>query len=282
MSAGQVSVAVADIAAVEVHLTTLAPPESATIRAIDQATLTADNDHVTLHVPNAQDDDVRLRARKVRNNGPAWMRRLFGDYRWGWTVEQGARPTPHVVTDDGDVGWMAAGTIQSVTNCDDGSVVFLLGQPGVKADVRIPHGSAVHMTTHSACLTVTGQVRTIDYTSESGNLRAEVCETLRVGSTSGEVFAKIASDAIVHTVSGGIDLGRTQQVAIGTASGDVHIRDLAGNAEVTAVSGNVSVHATRDGTITAASVSGDVTVTAEPGNQLDIKAASISGTVSLP
>ncbi|MEV1173067.1 DUF4097 family beta strand repeat-containing protein [Nonomuraea sp. NPDC049784] len=282
MSAGQVTVTAADVPAVEVSLTTLVPPTSASVPAIDQATLTAADDRVTLRVPTDDDNDVRMRVRKVRRNAPAWLRKIIGDYRWAWTVEQGARPTGVVVTDNGDVGWRACGTIHSVINSDDGSKVLLLARPGVKADVRIPRGSAVHMTTRSAALTVTGQVRTIDYTSESGNLRAEACETLRAKSTSGEVSAKTARDAIVHTVSGGIDVGRTQQVAIDTTSGEVHIRELAGNAEITTVSGQVSVHAAHGGTITAASVSGDVTVTAEPGNRLHIKATSISGTVSLP
>ncbi|KEF04888.1 MULTISPECIES: DUF4097 family beta strand repeat-containing protein [Streptomyces] len=90
---------------------------------------------------------------------------------------------------------------------------------------------------------------------------------------------------IAKTQSGGIRLGRTDVVEASTMSGDIHVRDFGGTAQLNSMSGDIRVHASAGGDLTAKTMTGDITVTATDSaldDDLDVRATSMTGDVRTP
>jgi DUF4097 and DUF4098 domain-containing protein YvlB len=136
----------------------------------------------------------------------------------------------------------------------------------LKVHASVPHGSRVNIGSASGDANLDGRFERIDAKSASGSVRA-----------AGEV----TGDAAVKTVSGDIrlpDVGG--DLTAHTVSGDITADQVGGSVSVKSVSGDVRVGSVRQGTVRVQSVSGDVAVGIAPGSNLDIDAASASGSLS--
>lgn len=94
-----------------------------------------------------------------------------------------------------------------------------------------------------------------------------------------------APHIIATTQSGDIRLGRTDVTEASTMSGDIHLRDFGGTAQLSSMSGDIRVHASAGGDLTAKTMTGDVTVTATGSaldDDLDVRAHSMTGDVRIP
>ncbi|TMR22087.1 DUF4097 domain-containing protein [Nonomuraea turkmeniaca] len=272
-------VQVADVPAVEVTLTTRAAPGTAAADAINAASMTQHASDVTVNVPDLP-GAAEVSVTSVSRGG--------------------SRTTIQTVTNLGAGAVIVGGDFYGEVDIDDGRVsmrgttvgatILTGGMSGViQAEIRIPASSALNMTSKDAGLTVRGEVVAINYTSTSGSLHVDACQSLTGSSTGGVITADVADRVVWRTVSGRVRLGRTENVQVSSVSGPVHIADFGGVAEIQSVSGRISVDATEGGTITATSTSGDILVTAAPGladavgdNRLIVNARSLTGYVSIP
>ena len=134
----------------------------------------------------------------------------------------------------------------------------------VNVRVRVPVDSDVRVLTASGDLVIDGEVAVVDVKTASGDVRVESMTSGRVVSASGDVtVGVVGGDASLNTVSGDVE--------IGTLDGDVNLRSVSGDIDVAcAVGGEVAVR----------TVSGDVEVAVRRGSLVHIDAQALSGDLS--
>ncbi|MFC6083710.1 DUF4097 family beta strand repeat-containing protein [Sphaerisporangium aureirubrum] len=254
MSHGQITVQVTDADSAAITLT--GPAE-----ALDDATLSAEARVVAVNVPTPDQPGMTI----VTGNGGRTV--IAGNINSGVIVTGG---TMHIS------GSVISGRAVSGMNVT----------PGVRAEVRLPRGSALRVRSKSAAVSVRGELEWVDHASVSGDLDMDGCGKLTARTTSGDIRADYPDHATVQTVSGDIRLGRTETVTASTTSGDIHIEDFGGTGQLTTVSGDITAYATDAGHLTASATSGDITVKAPAelatSGALTVDARSISGDVRTP
>ncbi|MFI7145120.1 DUF4097 family beta strand repeat-containing protein [Nonomuraea sp. NPDC050022] len=265
MPHGQIEVRVCDTDRAEIDLTTPAPADSPAGQAIADATLAAEMRALTVRVPTL--------------DGGAT---IISHTRGGRVVVSG-NVNSGIIVSGGNIT-ITGGSIRGGQIISGATV-----NPGVRATVWLPNGSALRVRTKTAEVLTTGDLEWMDFASTSGDLLLEACRKLAVSSTSGDIRADIADHAEVRTVSGDIALGRTETATAASTSGDIRIGDFGGNARLTTVSGDITVHATEPGQITARASSGDIHISAPADlaaatgeNGLIVDAHSRSGDVRTP
>ncbi|MGW4638026.1 DUF4097 family beta strand repeat-containing protein [Sphaerisporangium sp. NPDC004334] len=254
MPHGQINVQVTDTNHTEITLT--GPAE-----ALDDATLSAEARVITVNIPTPDQPGMTI----VTSNGGRTV--IANNINGGVIVTGG---TMHIS------GSVINGRVVS------GAVVT----SGVRAEVRLPHGSALRVRTKSAAVSARGELEWVDHTSVSGDLDMDGCGKLTARTTSGDIRADYPDHATVQTVSGDIRLGRTETVTASTTSGDIHIEDFGGSGQLTTVSGDITAYATDAGHLTASATSGDITVKAPAeltvSGAFTVDARSLTGDVRTP
>ncbi|MEO3807881.1 DUF4097 family beta strand repeat-containing protein [Sphaerisporangium sp. B11E5] len=258
MPHGQISVNVYSTDRAEITLT--GPAEGPGSTALPGATLAAEARVVTVNVPITEQPGLTI----VTGNGGRTI--ITGNIVAGTVV------TGLVIGADGSInGPSVSGT--QIT-------------PGLHAEIRLPHGSALRIRTKSATVTARGELEWVDFTSVSGDLDVDGCGKLTARTTSGDVRAECPDHATVQTISGDVRLGRTETVSASTTSGDIHIADFGGTGRLTSISGDISAYATDEGVLVASATSGDITVNAPAelaaSGALTVDARSVSGDVRTP
>ncbi|GAA3669114.1 hypothetical protein GCM10022224_036550 [Nonomuraea antimicrobica] len=268
MAHGLIRVTVGGTDRAELTLTTPSPADSPAGKAIAAASLSADVRVITAHVPTPE-AGVTI----VNHHGGGQV--TITDTGGGVIIASGG--TMHI---SGAV--IGRGT--RITSLSGGNVAA-----GVTAELRLPAGSALGVSTKTGQVTTSGELEWARFTSTSGDLALDACGKLVASSKSGDIAADVADVVEARTVSGDIRLGRTDAVKANSISGDVAIADFGGSATLGTVSGDITVHATEPGHLTATSTSGDVTVTAPAAlaaatgpDALTVNARSVSGDVRTP
>ena len=244
MAAGSVVVYAEERERASVTLEPLRPGDAEAARSIENATVTSEGERFAVRVPS--DGTTGTVGTTVVQRGPGTV------YMSSGTVT-------------GSVTGMVIGSGVTIVN---GQVIsghgttIIHGNAGVRATVRLPLGSMVAVRTRSADITTQGPLVGVDTETVSGDTRITTAAIVTARATSGDVL-----------------IGAAGQVAAQTVSGDVTVRSLAGRAGIRTVSGDVAVHADRACTVQARAVSGDITVTAEPGVEVDTDTRTVSGRV---
>ena len=244
LDAGAVVVYAEDRDTATVTLEPVRPGDTEAARLIETATATSDGERFAVRVPS--DGTTGTTGTTVVQRGPGTV------YTSAGTVT-------------GSVTGMVIGSGVTIVNgrvISGHGTTIIHGNAGVRVTVRLPLGSAVSVRTRSADITTDGRLVGVDTETVSGDTRITTAAIVTARTTSGDVL---------------IDAAR--QVAAQTVSGDVTVRALAGPAGIRTVSGDVAVHAVRACTVQARSVSGDITVTAEPGVEVDTDTRTVSGRV---
>ncbi|GAA1255011.1 hypothetical protein GCM10009677_01010 [Sphaerisporangium rubeum] len=259
MPHGQISVNVCGTDRAEITLT--GPVDGPGNTALTGATLAAEARVVTVNVPTLDQPGVTI----VTGNGGRTI--VANNINCGVIVSGGSVHISGSVINGQPISGM------NVT-------------PGVRAEIRLPHGSALRIRTKSAPVTARGELEWVDFASVSGDLDVGGCGKLTARTTSGDVRAECPDQATVRTVSGDVRLGRTETVTASTTSGDIHIADFGGSGRLTSVSGDITAYATDAGHLTASATSGDITVNAPAelaaSGALSVDARSVSGDVRTP
>lgn len=203
-----------------------------------------------------------------------------------------AEHRPDVVVDRGGVADASA----------DGSVEIRPARRGDSVVVRCPEGADVMVGTRSGGVELSGRFGTVGVTSQSGSIHVDAASEADLRTVSGGVrLAHCDGRCRISTTSGRITVGATGDAEIFTTSGSVGVADVAGTVQVRSVSGTVSVGSSAGGGVTAGTVSGSITIrlprgarpsvrssgrgtvrsSFEPGDDIVVEIASVSGTVEL-
>jgi DUF4097 and DUF4098 domain-containing protein YvlB len=184
----------------------------------------------------------------------------------------------------------------------DGAVEIVAVRPSDKLEVRCPDGADVIVGTKSGGVELEGRFGTVGVTSQSGSIRVAEAAEADLRTVSGGVeLRRCDGRCRVSTTSGRITVGATGDAEISTTSGHVDVDEVAGTVQVRSVSGTVAVGSSGPGPVRASSVSGSITIrlppgvrpalrssghgrvknSFEPGTDVVIDVASVSGTVHL-
>jgi len=157
---------------------------------------------------------------------------------------------------------------------------FMVGR-GAKVGVRIrcPHGSDLSVRTGSADLDATGELGSVDVKTASGDIVVDDVKRLQAHSASGDMRVnRVRGQADCRTASGDVRIGRCEgQLNTQLVSGDLSVGVASSGMSVTTVSGDVRFDAAGGGGMRVQSVSGDVHLAVAPGELLYIDASSVSG-----
>ena len=147
-----------------------------------------------------------------------------------------------------------------------------------------------------------GRFGTVGVTSQSGSIRVAAVAEADLRTVSGVVeLDECDGRCRVSTTSGRITVGATRDAEISTTSGSVGVDAVAGTVQVRSVSGTVSVASSAGGPVNASTVSGSITIrlppgvrptvrssgrgtvrsSFEPGDDVIVDIATVSGTVRL-
>jgi hypothetical protein len=134
--------------------------------------------------------------------------------------------------------------------------------PGVRATVRLPHGSAIDVGTVSADMNAQGRYAAAAVKSVSGDVR--------VASVDGNVEVK--------SVSGGVSTGHAGgRFEAKTVSGDVSAGEVGKGARVKTISGDTAIGSVAEGDVRLQSVSGGIRLGIAPGAGVWMDVKSVSG-----
>lgn len=173
-----------------------------------------------------------------------------------------------------------AGRHEVVIEAPSGRFGLLGKRAAVAVRVVCPAGAALEVAAAAADLRARGPLGTVEVRTASGDVAIEAAASLSVESASGDVVVReVEGDAAVKTTSGDV-LAHTVGGGLTAAlvSGDVQVESLAGDLRVSTVSGDVEVREL-GGAATVNGVSGDVDLAVVPGRRLWLDVRSASGDV---
>lgn len=184
----------------------------------------------------------------------------------------------------------------------DGAVEIRAARPSNSVHVRCPAGADVIVGTRSGGVELRGDFGAVGITSQSGSIRVTAAAEADLRTVSGTVELEGCEGRCrVSTTSGSITVGSTRDAEISTTSGSVRVLDVAGAVQVRSVSGTVTIASSATGPVSATTVSGSITIrlpagarptvrssgpgpvqsSFEPGDDVVVDIASVSGTVRL-
>jgi len=218
------------------------------------------------------------------------LRVRIGTSSGGVTVTAEARPD--VTVDRSGIAETAA----------DGSIEIRARRSSDSVAVRCPAGADVMVGTSSGGVELSGRFGTVGVTSQSGSIRVGTAAEADLRTVSGGVeLDQCDGRCRVSTTSGRISVGVTGDAEIFTTSGTVGVDGVTRTARVRSVSGSVTVASSAAGAVNASTVSGSITIRLppgsrptvrssghgtvrndfEPGDDLLVEIANVSGTIRL-
>jgi DUF4097 and DUF4098 domain-containing protein YvlB len=137
----------------------------------------------------------------------------------------------------------------------------LWGSDSVDVNVRVPLDSDVRVMSASGDLSIDGGVAVVDVKTASGDVRIDSMASGRLVSASGDID--------IHTLGG--------EASLNTVSGDVTVGALDGDVTLRSVSGDVNIACAIAGDLAVRTVSGDVEIAVRRGSLVHVDAQALSG-----
>jgi len=184
---------------------------------------------------------------------------------------------------------------------EDG-VVDIRAIGGSELEVRCPAGSDLTISTASGAIEVLGDAGSVKVTTKSGSVSIEQAAAVNARGASGRVKVGVCrGECHVVLMSSKVSIREAGRAVIATVSGNIEV-DAVDDADVKSVSGNISLGGRGRGQLAARSISGalDFSVPAnsrpathlkvvsgrvrcecEPGHDGEIRAKSVSGSISV-
>ncbi len=219
---------------------------------------------------------------------------------WTYDVEQRPRlevrvPAGRITVETGNEGSISVsvtgGGAESVEVGQTGDTVFVRRLQGgwfrsgsVAVSAVVPTGCEIEVSVASADIDLRGAMGATTVKSASGDLRAETVASLDVSSASGNLQVDdVEGDAGISTASGDVTLGSVNgRLNVKLASGDLEVGRVCGAAKCSSASGDLRVRRFEGDEITIKSVSGDTTVAFPAGTRLVADCTSLSGAIRFP
>jgi len=184
---------------------------------------------------------------------------------------------------------------------DDGTV-DVRAHGGAALEVRCPTGTDLTISTASGAVDVEGDAGSVKVTTKSGNLSIERATAVDARGASGRVKVGVCTGTChVVFVSSNVRIDEAAHAVVATVSGDIDIGTV-DDAEVKTVSGKISLGGKGGGRLAARSISGSVKISmpsgsrpatrlkavsgrvrneCEPGHDGEVRAATVSGAISV-
>lgn len=203
-----------------------------------------------------------------------------------------------VVAESGAVFAVEGG---SFVQGEDG-VVDIRALGGSELEVRCPAGSDLTISTSSGAIEVLGDAGSVKVTTKRGSVAIERAAAVNARGASGRVNVGVCrGECHVVFVSSNVSIREAGRAVVATVSGNIEV-DAVDDAEVKTVSGRISLGGRGGGRLAARSisgaldfsvppnsrpathlkvVSGRVRCECEPGHDGEIRAKSVSGSISV-
>lgn len=158
------------------------------------------------------------------------------------------------------------------------------GGRSARVHVDLPAGADASIQTASAAVSLSGSLGSARIRTASGDVHVDVVERLDANSASGDVrVGSVTGDASCTTASGDVAVSAVDgRLTVGTASGDVRVARASDDVHIGSASGDVRVERYDGADLTIKSISGDVTVGLPAGIRVDPDLSTLSGRTMLP
>jgi DUF4097 and DUF4098 domain-containing protein YvlB len=150
--------------------------------------------------------------------------------------------------------------------------------------VKCPNDSDLSVAAASLDIDVSQQLNRVMIRTASGDARLHEVGSLEFKSASGDVDVReCAGDTQINSASGDVRIERAGgEVQASLASGDLWVGTLEGTAEVRTASGDVRVDRCLGNSIAISSMSGDLVVGIPGGQRVEAEISTLSGDLSMP
>jgi DUF4097 and DUF4098 domain-containing protein YvlB len=161
---------------------------------------------------------------------------------------------------------------------DDGTVDVRAEGSSV-LEVHCPAGSDLTISTSSGAVDVEGDAGSVKVTTKSGNLSIDRASAVDARGASGKVEVGVCTgDCKVVFVSSNVRIGEAAKATVATVSGNIDVGET-DEAEVKTVSGNITVDGNAGGKVAARSISGTVKISVPEGTRPATRLKAVSGHV---
>jgi Putative adhesin len=154
----------------------------------------------------------------------------------------------------------------------------------VRVTAVVPSGTDVDVTSGSADAHLVGDLGVSRVRTASGDAQVDMVARLDASTASGDIrIGEVSGDAVLSTASGDCTVGTVEgRLGVSTASGDLRADLVGGELQVSTASGNVRVGRCGGGEVAVKTVSGDITVGLPSGIRVDADINTMSGRTRLP
>ena len=156
---------------------------------------------------------------------------------------------------------------------------FFGREPRLRVEVYAPHGASLGFTTASADVSATGRLGEVRGRTASGDVTVPAAASVRIETASGDLrIGDVDGEAELRSASGDIRVGSVGgTLDASVESGDLRVDAAPAGGAAAAVSGDIELGAVREGSVSVRSVSGDVTVGVAPGSRVHVDVSTVSG-----
>ena len=156
---------------------------------------------------------------------------------------------------------------------------FFGREPRLRVDVRAPHGTSLSFTTASADVSARGRLGTVRGKTASGDVNVPAAAEIRVETASGDLrIGDVEGEASLRSASGDIKVGTVGgALDASVVSGDLRVASAPLGGAAAAVSGDIELGSVAEGELSVRTVSGDVTVGVAQGSRVHVDVSTVSG-----
>jgi hypothetical protein len=149
----------------------------------------------------------------------------------------------------------------------------------IRIAVTAPHGSGLDFVTASSPVTAKGRYGEVSGKTASGDVTVGEADAVRLQTASGDLRVdQVHGDAALKSVSGDVKAGRVGgALDASVVSGDLRVGSAERGGSANAVSGDIDLLAVAEGGLEVRSVSGDVSVGIRPGSRVHVDVTTVSG-----
>lgn len=153
-----------------------------------------------------------------------------------------------------------------------------------RVSATVPPGCRVEVRTASADVRLDGELGVARLTTASGDMYVEAVSSLHVATASGDLqVGRVGGEAELSTGSGDVRGDEVDgSVTATTAAGDVRLGRVAGDLVFSSVSGDLRLDAFEGDDLVVKTVSGDVDVALPSGIRVSPEIKTLSGSMFLP
>ncbi len=157
---------------------------------------------------------------------------------------------------------------------------------GASTRVRaeVPAGTSVSVTTASGKVASSAQLGEVSIDSASGDIALGEVEAAKIKTASGDVAIRaVNGEATLRTASGDVRIGNAfSRLEVTTASGSVDVATAGESVASSASSGDLTIARFEGSDLDLRSVSGNIRVGIPQGTRVALDARSLSGVIRLP